>query len=65
MMLTTAARSRSPLINLDAETPIHITRGDKIAQLVVQRLERAELVEVDALDETARGEGGFGSTGLR
>ena len=52
-------------INLDAETPIHISRGDKIAQLVIERIERVELAEVDDLGDTARGEGGFGSTGHR
>ncbi|MCB0970787.1 MAG: dUTP diphosphatase, partial [Acidimicrobiales bacterium] len=39
--------------------------GDRIAQLVVQRVEHAAFVEVDALDETDRGLGGFGSTGRR
>lgn len=52
-------------VNLDTEKPIHIARGDKIAQLVIERVERAELLEVDELDCTARGEGGFGSTGHR
>lgn len=42
-----------------------ITYGDRIAQLVIQRLPVVELVAVDALDETARGEGGFGSSGVR
>ncbi len=51
-------------INLDHETPIEIRRGDKLAQLVIQRVECADLVEVDVLDETERGEGGFGSTGV-
>lgn len=51
-------------INLDTTAPIHIRRGDKIAQLVIQRVERCELVEVSELDETVRGEGGFGSTGI-
>lgn len=51
-------------INLDPTEPIRITRGDKIAQFVIQPVERAALVEVDSLDETARGEGGFGSTGV-
>lgn len=51
-------------INLDPETPIRISRGDKIAQFVIQAVVRADLVEVDVLDETARGEGGFGSTGV-
>ena len=51
-------------INMDANMAIEITRGEKIAQLVIQRVERVELVEVASLDETVRGEGGFGSTGI-
>lgn len=51
------------LVNLDAETPIDLRRGDRIAQLVVQRVEHAEFVEVERLDETVRGAGGYGSTG--
>ncbi len=51
-------------VNLDPVTPIEISRGDKVAQLVVQRVEHAVLVEVPELDETVRGEGGFGSTGV-
>jgi len=49
-------------INLDPATPVTIARGDKVAQLVIQRVERAVLVEVDDLDHTQRGTGGFGST---
>lgn len=51
-------------INFDPVEPIVVKRGDKIAQLVVQRVERVHLLESDDLDETARGEGGFGSTGV-
>ena len=51
------------LINLSNE-PFTINNGDRIAQLVVSRYERIEWVEVDELDETGRGSGGFGSTGL-
>jgi dUTP pyrophosphatase len=51
------------LVNLDPATPIELRRGDRIAQLVVQRVEHARFVEVDTLDETARGAGGHGSTG--
>lgn len=51
-------------INLDPTNTIAISRGDKIAQLVIQAVARVELVEVTALSETARGEGGFGSTGV-
>jgi dUTP pyrophosphatase len=51
-------------INLDPREPIAISRGDKIAQLVIQPVARVELAEVDRLEETVRGEGGFGSTGV-
>ncbi len=51
------------VVNLDPDDPIHIARGEKIAQLVIQRVETAELVEVDELPESERGAGGFGSTG--
>jgi dUTP pyrophosphatase len=44
--------------------PFEILRGMRIAQLVIAPVARATLVEVDELDETARGAGGFGSTGL-
>ena len=50
------------LINLGAE-PFVVTRGLRIAQLVVAPVARASVVEADALDDTARGAGGFGSTG--
>lgn len=50
------------LINHGAE-PFAIERGDRVAQLVLAPVVRAEWNEVDALDETARGAGGFGSTG--
>jgi dUTP pyrophosphatase len=56
------------LINLDPEEPILLRRGDRIAQLLVQRVELPELVEVTSFDEaglgdTSRGEGGHGSSG--
>ena len=51
------------LINL-GDTPFKIARGAKIAQMVIARHEQAELVEVEALSDTARGAGGFGSTGM-
>ena len=51
-------------INLDPTQPLRITRGEKVAQFVIQTVERAVLTEVDELDATARGEGGFGSTGI-
>ena len=52
------------LINLDPVTPITINRGDRIAQLVVQKVELVDFVEVDDLDTTERGAGGYGSTGV-
>lgn len=51
------------LINLDPDTSITITRGDRIAQLVIQRVELVDFIEVEELDETVRGERGYGSTG--
>lgn len=51
------------LINHDQRTPIELCRGDRIAQLVVQRVELVDFVEVNALDDTARGAGGYGSSG--
>jgi dUTP pyrophosphatase len=50
------------LINLGSD-PFDIRRGDRVAQLVLAPVTRANWLKVDALDETARGEGGFGSTG--
>ncbi len=50
------------LVNLGGD-PWEIQRGERIAQLVFQRVERADLVEVAMLNDTRRGVGGFGSTG--
>ena len=50
------------LVNLSSE-PFTVIRGERIAQLVVAEVARAELVEVAALSQTHRGAGGFGSTG--
>jgi dUTP pyrophosphatase len=51
-----------PLINL-GRAPFVIDPGTRIAQMVIARVERAEVKEVEALTDTARGAGGFGSTG--
>jgi dUTP pyrophosphatase len=51
------------IINTDKHAPFHIKRGDRIAQLVIQRVEDVVISRADALDETSRGSGGFGSTG--
>jgi dUTP pyrophosphatase len=51
------------LLNTDAEHAVSFRRGDRIAQLVVQRVEYVSFREVDALPGSARGEAGFGSTG--
>jgi dUTP pyrophosphatase len=51
------------LVNLDPTTAITLRRGDRIAQLVVQRVEQARFVEVADLPDSARGAGGYGSTG--
>ncbi|TCM50003.1 dUTP pyrophosphatase [Kribbella orskensis] len=51
------------LINLDTSAEVTLRRGDRIAQLVIQRVEKARFVEVERLPGSARGEGGYGSTG--
>lgn len=51
------------VINLDSKDEVSFKKGDRIAQLVVQRVERAEFVEVTELPESERGIAGFGSTG--
>ncbi|GAW52190.1 MULTISPECIES: dUTP diphosphatase [unclassified Nocardioides] len=51
------------LINHDPVAPIELRRGDRIAQLVVQRVERALFTEVGDLPDSVRGDGGYGSTG--
>jgi dUTP diphosphatase len=51
------------LVNTDPETPYEVRRGDRIAQLVIQRVERAAFGEVDELPASERGLDGFGSTG--
>lgn len=52
------------LVNL-SDTPFVIEPGERIAQLVVAKHEHVEWSEVEVLDETERGEGGFGSTGVK
>lgn len=51
------------LINHDRTDSVSFQRGDRIAQLVFQRFERAQFLEIDALPASARGTGGYGSTG--
>jgi dUTP pyrophosphatase len=53
------------LVNTDPETPYAVERGDRIAQLVIQRVETASFVDVteEGLAESSRGLGGFGHTG--
>ena len=50
-------------VNLDSQNDIVIERGERIAQLVIQKVPVVTLTEVDELDETDRGTGGFGSSG--
>jgi dUTP pyrophosphatase len=52
------------LINHDPENTFIINKGDRIAQMVIQKVEAAVFAEVDTLDNTQRGTGGFGSTGV-
>jgi dUTP pyrophosphatase len=51
------------MLNTDATSPVRFRRGDRIAQLVIQRVERVVFCEVTTLPGSARGDGGFGSTG--
>jgi dUTP pyrophosphatase len=51
------------LVNLDFDTPIHVSRGDKIAQLVVQKVEHVVVEVSEELSSSERGPGGFGSSG--
>jgi dUTP pyrophosphatase len=51
------------LVNTDPDHDYEVRRGDRIAQLVIQRVEHACFTPVDRLDETERGTGGFGHTG--
>jgi dUTP pyrophosphatase len=52
------------LVNHDVREPVRLRRGDRIAQLVVQRVEHAVFREVAQLPDSARGSGGYGSTGV-
>ena len=51
------------LVNLDPRPPVELRRGDRIAQLVIQQVEHARFVAVERLPDSARGDGGYGSTG--
>ena len=51
------------LVNTDPDEDYQVHRGDRIAQLVIQRVEQAEFAAVPSLDETDRGQGGFGHSG--
>ena len=51
------------LVNTDRDEPFHISRGERIAQLVIQAVSVAVFVEVDSLEDSDRGSGGFGHTG--
>ncbi|MGZ4452556.1 MAG: dUTP diphosphatase [Nocardioides sp.] len=51
------------LVNLDPSEPIVLRRGDRIAQMVIQRVETARFVDVEVLPDSVRGTGGYGSTG--
>ncbi|HUW87614.1 MAG TPA: dUTP diphosphatase [Candidatus Paceibacterota bacterium] len=53
------------LINHDPESTVIFSRGDRIAQLVIQKVERAEFIEVEELPGSGRGANGFGSTGRK
>lgn len=52
------------LLNLDSKNTIHIEKGDRIAQLLIQKVPFVDLINVNELPETERGERGFGSSGV-
>ena len=52
------------LINTDPTNSFEVKRGERIAQLVIQKVEQADFIEMDDLTQTERGDGGFGSTGV-
>ncbi len=51
------------LFNMSDDTPLEVKVGDRIAQLIIKKIETPNVVEVDSLGDTDRGDGGFGSTG--
>ncbi len=51
------------IVNL-SNVPFTINNGDRVAQLIINKYERVDLIEVESIDETERGTGGFGSTGI-
>src|SRR5215469_4021345 len=51
------------VLNTDSEHSVHLRRGDRIAQLVIQRVEKPVFLEVETLPGSQRGDGGYGSTG--
>ena len=53
------------LVNTDPDEDFHIERGDRIAQLVIQRVEHVHFEVVEELPTSSRGDGGFGSTGVK
>jgi dUTP pyrophosphatase len=53
------------LVNLDPTTAFEVERGDRIAQLVIQRVQEVAWEDVELLDESERGLGGWGSSGRR
>lgn len=51
------------LFNL-SDVPFEVKRGDRIAQLVIEKISMGDVIQVESLDDTQRGDGGFGSTGV-
>jgi dUTP pyrophosphatase len=54
---------RVTLLNTDVAEPVRLERGDRVAQLVIQKVEKARFLQADTLPGSHRGEGGFGSSG--
>ena len=62
--LMRAIVGKSLVFNHDSKNSISFKKGDRIAQLVIQQVEKAEFIEVEELPGSGRGSGGFGSTGV-
>ena len=63
-VLMTKHSTQSGVIQIEDTTPFEIKKGDRIAQMLILPVAKVELEQVETLDTTERGEGGFGSTGV-
>ena len=64
LSLQTSLLQKTRQVELTGEAYFEVKKGDRIAQMVIERIALTEILEVDNLEETKRGDGGFGSTGV-